>query len=198
MSRPTVDWVIIGLRNPGADYAGTRHNLGAEVVAALAGRHGFSLARGPLRVRAEMGQGTIGEVPAALVLPLPFMNDSGPVVAAALRWYHLGPERLLVVHDDIDLPFGKLRIAAGRGSGGHNGVRSVMRSLGDAEFTRLKLGVGRPPGRMDPAAFVLRRFDPAELPEVDLLVDDAADVVETALIDPAAAVRMAGSRQPRP
>jgi PTH1 family peptidyl-tRNA hydrolase len=198
MSRPTVDWVIVGLRNPGADYAGTRHNLGAEVVAALAGRHDFNLSRGPLRVRAEMGQGTIGEVPAALVLPLPYMNDSGPVVAGALRWYHLGPERLLVVHDDIDLPFGKLRIAAGRGSGGHNGVRSVMRSLGDAEFTRLKLGVGRPPGRMDPATFVLRRFDPAERPEVDLLVDDAADVVETALMDPAAAVRMAGSRRPPP
>ncbi len=95
MSRPTVDRVIVGLRNPGADYVGTRHNVGAEVVGVLAGRHDISLARGPLRVRAEMGQGTIGDLPIALVLPLPFMNDCGPVVTAALRWYHLGPEDLL-------------------------------------------------------------------------------------------------------
>jgi PTH1 family peptidyl-tRNA hydrolase len=190
-----VEAAIIGLRNPGSDYAGTRHNLGAEVVDTLARRHGIALRRGPLRVRAEMGEGLFGDARAALAIPLTFMNECGLAVVGVLRWFKLEPSDLVVVHDDIDLPFGKLRLHTARGSGGHNGVRSVMQALGNREFTRLKLGVGRPPGRMDPADFVLRRFAAEERPEVDLMVEDAADVLEALLTDRETAVRLAGNRR---
>ena len=131
-----------------------------------------------------------------LAAPLTFMNESGGAVRALVDYYRLALHDLLVVHDDIDLPFGRLRLVVGRGSGGHNGVRSLERALGTNEFARLKVGVGRPPGRMDPAAYVLRRFTSQERPEVDLLVEDAADVVETWIVDPEAAREQAGRRRP--
>ena len=108
-----------------------------------------------------------------------FMNESGQVVAPLVRYYKVDPEDILLIHDDIDLPFGKLRFHFGRGTGGHNGVTSVVKSMGTTDMWRLKFGVGRPPGRMDPADFVLRRFTPTERTDVDLLVDAAADVLRS-------------------
>ncbi len=124
------------------------------------------------------------------------MNESGGPVGNLLNYFKAGVGDLLVVHDDIDLPFARLRLHAGRGSGGHNGIRSIEARLGTKDFARLKVGVGRPPGRMDPAAFVLARFRPEEREEVDLLVEDAADVVERWIADPDGAVELAARRRP--
>jgi peptidyl-tRNA hydrolase, PTH1 family len=188
--------VIVGLRNPERRFDGTRHNVGAEVVEAVAQRYGRSFRRGPRRVAVSVSHTTIEEVEVVLALPKVSMNISGPPVAGAVRYYRADPGDLLVVHDDIDLPFGRLRVHTGRGAGGHNGVRSIVEQIGSRDFTRLKVGVGRPPGRMDPAAFVLQRFDRDERPEIDRLVEDAADVVEAFVTDPERAVQMAGERRP--
>lgn len=187
--------VVVGLRNPGPDYEGTRHNVGVEVVAEVGHRHGFRFKRGPLRVRCELGEGRIGSEAVVLAGPLGFMNESGGPVASLLGYFKAAEEDLLVVHDDIDLEFGRLRLQQGGGSGGHNGIRSLERSLPTRDFARLKVGVGRPPGRMDPADFVLRPFTKSERGEVDLLVQDAADVVERWLTDPARAQEQAAHRR---
>jgi len=169
--------VVVGLRNPGADYEGTRHNVGAEVVERVVDRVGETPGRAPSRISAALAQTGIGEDRTLFLLPYVFMNDSGRVVRAALDYYKVTPNDLLVVHDDIDLPFGRLRLQVAGGSGGHNGIRSVESALGTKDFSRLKVGVGRPPGSQDPADFVLRPFSKGERPEVDLVVEDAADVV---------------------
>lgn len=127
--------------------------------------------------------------PVVLALPRTFMNQAGQAVAPLARYYKVAPDHLLVVHDDIDLPFGKLRAHPGRGAGGHNGVASLIRSLGTNDFWRLKIGVGRPPGRMDPADYVLRRFAAKERPEIDLTVQYAADVIEVFAADGGEAAR---------
>jgi PTH1 family peptidyl-tRNA hydrolase len=186
--------LICGLRNPGASYVGTRHNLGFEVVLTLAGRFDEKLKRGPLRVRAELarlpGRNLI------LAAPLTFMNDSGRAVAAMLSYFKVPATELLVIHDDIDLAFGRLRLQIGGGSGGNNGIRSIESHLGHREFARLKLGIGRPPGTREAADHVLRAFAKAERGEADLLIQDAADVAERWLEDPARAQEMAAHRQP--
>lgn len=187
--------IVVGLRNPGAEYEGTRHNVGFEVVSELAGRAGAPLRRGPRRTRAETAETRIGDEKVVLVAPLSYMNESGGPVSSVLSWYKAGPDSLLVVHDDIDLAFGRLRIQVGGGSGGHNGIRSLERSLGTRDFSRLKVGVGRPPGSMDPADFVLRRFSAAERDEVPFIVADAADVVESWVADPARAQEKAAHRR---
>ncbi len=120
---------------------------------------------------------------AVLALPTTFMNESGRAVGPLLRYFRASPANVLVVHDDIDLPFAKLRLQFDRGSGGNNGARSIISTLHTREFWRLKCGVGRPPGRVDPAAFVLRRFTSKEQPEMDLMVQLAADVVERFIAD---------------
>ena len=188
--------VIVGLRNPGLDYAGTRHNVGAEVAQALAARWDIVLKRGPLRLRADLTRHTTNGRSVILAVPRTFMNTCGPAVVSVLRYYKAGPEDLLVVHDDIDLPFARLRLQYARGTGGHNGVKSIVQPLGNNEFHRLKVGVGRPPGQMDPAAFVLRPFAKSERDEVDVLVQDAADVVEQWIEDPEAGVQLAARRRP--
>jgi PTH1 family peptidyl-tRNA hydrolase len=188
--------VIVGLRNPGSEYAGTRHNVGAEVAEALAVRWDVRLKRGPLRVRADLIRHALQDRSVILAVPRTFMNTCGPAVVSILRYYKAGPEDLLVIHDDIDLPFARLRLQHARGTGGHNGVKSIVQSLGNNEFHRLKVGVGRPPGRMDPAAFVLRPFGKSEREEVDFLVLDAADVVEQWIDDREAGVQLAARRRP--
>ena len=140
-------------------------------------RLGASFKRAPRFIRAEIAESILGDDRAVLALPMTFMNESGGTVKALAKYFKAG--RLLVVHDDIDLPFGKLRLHHGRGTGGHNGVASLVRSLGDTGFWRLKVGVGRPPGRMDPADHVLRRFTKKEQPDIDLLVVEGADVVRS-------------------
>ena len=185
--------LIVGLRNPGSEYQGTRHNLGYEVLAAVAGRFEVKVKRGQLRVRSE-----VGSVPAAgaiLASPNVFMNDSGRAVGSLRSYYKVDMEDLLVLHDDIDLAFGRLRVQKAGGSGGHNGIRSLEQHLGTKDFWRLKLGVGRPPGNQDAAEHVLRRFAKSERPEVDLMVDDAADVVVRWLEDPPRAQELAAHRR---
>lgn len=186
--------LVVGLRNPGTDYEGTRHNVGAEVVSLLAQRHDESFTRGPRQVTGLIATSGAGEDRVMFLLPNTFMNESGRPVAAAIKFFKLSLGNVLVVHDDIDLGFGRLKVQEGRGSGGHNGIRSLERSLGSNDFWRLKVGVGRPPGSQDPADYVLRSFAKGERSEVDLIVQDAADVVESWLVDPARSQEMAAHR----
>lgn len=175
--------VVVGLRNPGADYEGTRHNVGFEVIDRVLTRLGESLGRAPARVRGMVAQAGVGESRTLFFVPNTYMNESGGAVRSVLGYHKVSPANLLVVHDDIDLPFGRLRLQVGGGSGGHNGIRSVEGALGTKDFSRLKFGVGRPPGSMDPADFVLRRFTKKERPEVELMIEDASDVVDVWLSD---------------
>lgn len=165
----------MGLRNPGPDYDGTRHNIGEPVIVRAAGDARFK--RGPKRISAQVAETVMSGTPVTLALPTTFMNESGGPVAGLLTYWSLDPERLCVVHDDIDLPFGRLRCQFDRGPGGHNGVASIVKSLGSRGFWRLKIGVGRPPGRMDPADYVLRRFASSERGDVESMIVEAADVL---------------------
>ena len=138
--------LVIGLRNPGDRYRDTRHNIGGDVVAVMANRHGASLKRARRTIRAEVAELRIGGVRTVLAMPTTFMNEAGQAVAPLLRYFGAEPQDVLVIHDDIDLPFTKLRLQFNRGSGGNNGARSIIRSIGTREFWRLKCGVDRPPG----------------------------------------------------
>lgn len=188
--------VVVGLRNPGPDYEGTRHNIGAEILVELARRHGERFKAKMMRTRSEIAELRLEGDKVVLAAPMSYMNESGGPVSATMRHVKADVSDLLVIHDDIDLDFGRLRLQVGGGSGGHNGIRSVEKSLGTREFSRLKVGVGRPPGRQDPAEFVLRRFGRKERTEADLVVVDAADVVEKWITDPARAQEMAAHRRP--
>ncbi len=188
--------VFVGLRNPEPEYAGTRHNVGAEVVEALAGRWGEGLRKGPLRVPADVAVVNRAGETIVLALLRANMNLSGLPTTSVLKYYKATPADLVVVHDDLDLALGRLRLQFGRGSGGHNGIKSIIGALKSKDFWRLRVGIGRPPGTMDPAAYVLRRFSKSEREEVDILIQDAADVLESFLRDPEAAIQQAAVRQP--
>ena len=172
--------LVVGLGNPGPRYAGNRHNAGFLVVDLLADRLGatFKAHKGG----ADVASGQLAGVPVALVKPRSFMNESGRPVASVARFYKVPLERLAVVHDELDLPFGALRLKRGGGDGGHNGLRSISAALGK-DYVRVRFGIGRPPGRQDPADFVLRDFGTAERKELDYLVDRCADAVEMLLRD---------------
>lgn len=180
-------WLIAGLGNPGPSYAGNRHNAGFFVADELAGRAGMRLRGG--KFRAAMAQGTLAGTSVIIVRPLTFMNDSGVAVAGAAGYHRLKPDHIVVVHDELDLPFGTIRIKLGGGDNGHNGLRSVGAHLGTREYYRVRVGIGRPPGRMDPAAYVLRDFSAAERKELPFVVDQAADAVEMLLRDGLAATQ---------
>ncbi|MDH3731629.1 MAG: aminoacyl-tRNA hydrolase [Acidimicrobiia bacterium] len=189
--------LVVGLRNPEAEFDGTRHNIGAEAVMRVAARGDLKFKRARRGIRALVAQLGHGDDAAQLVLPNVAMNHSGQVVAPLMNYFDVTEDRLLVVHDDIDLPFAKLRVQFARGAGGHNGVTSVIGSLGSSEFWRLKIGVGRPPGAMDPAAYVLRRFTSKEVPSVGVLVEEAADAVEAfASEGPESARQQSGDQGP--
>ncbi len=150
---------------------------------------GAKFKRAPKRIRAQVAETSIGSGTAALALPTTYMNESGGPVAGLIKYYGVDLDHLVVVHDDIDLPFGRLRFQFDRGAGGHNGVASIAKSVGSREFWRLKFGVGRPPGRMEPADFVLRRFSKNEESDVALLIVEAADVLATFASDGKEAAR---------
>lgn len=175
-------FLVIGLGNPGPAYAGTRHNAGFLVVTLLAERAGsrFKAFKGA-GGRAEVVETRLDGVPAVLARPQSYMNESGGPVASIARFYKVPLERVVIVHDDLDLPFGALRLKRGGGDGGHNGLRSITASLGSREYLRVRLGIGRPPGRQDPADYVLRPFSTAERKELGYHVDRAADAVESLL-----------------
>ncbi len=149
--------LIVGLGNPGDEYAAHRHNVGFRVVDALAGAHGLNFSR-EKGAKARVAQGRIDGRPVVLAKPQTFMNLSGQAVVRLSRSRDVPPERILVVYDDLDLPLGRLRLRPEGGSGGHKGMRSIIDSLGSQAFPRLRVGIDRPPGRMDPADYVLRPF----------------------------------------
>ncbi|MET8253916.1 aminoacyl-tRNA hydrolase [Micromonospora sp. NPDC005197] len=176
-------WLVVGLGNPGREYAGNRHNVGFMVVELLAGRLGARFGRHK-RAVAEVAEGRLGFGGPKLVLvkPLTYMNLSGGPVAALSQFYKVPPARVIAVHDELDIGFGQVRIKCGGGEGGHNGLRSMSKSLGTKDYVRVRFGVGRPPGRQDPADYVLSDFGAAERKELDFLVDRAADVVESVIV----------------
>ena len=177
-------WLVVGLGNPGARYAGNRHNVGAHVVAELAARGGVALSahKGGLRAARVHLPGP-GGTPAVLAVPTSYMNVSGPPVREIATFYKVPAERVLVVHDELDIDFGRVRLKRGGGEGGHNGLRSVTASLGTKDYLRVRVGIGRPPGRLDPADFVLRDFTAAEQPEIAVTVALAAGAVELLVSD---------------
>ncbi|MCD2192405.1 aminoacyl-tRNA hydrolase [Actinomycetospora endophytica] len=180
--RPDGPTVVAGLGNPGADYDGTRHNVGFAVADVLAGRVGgrFSAHR---KSGADVAEGRLAGRKAILVKPRGYMNLSGGPVANALRFFSVPADDLVVVHDDLDLDFGVVRLKRGGGEGGHNGLRSISKSLGTKDYLRVRFGIGRPPGRQDPADYVLKRWSSAERRELDVSLELAADAVEALLAE---------------
>lgn len=177
-------FVVVGLGNPGPKYARTRHNAGFLVVDLLAERM-----RGSFKVhkasggRAEVVEGRLVGLPVVLAKPLSYMNESGGPINSIARFYKVAPAQVIVVHDELDLPYGGLRLKRGGGDGGHNGLKSTTSALGSKEYLRVRFGIGRPPGRQDPADYVLREFVPAERKELDFFLDRCADAVEALLSD---------------
>jgi len=173
-------WVVVGLGNPGPSYAHTRHNVGYLVADELARRMGGSW-RAQKSGRAFSVEGRLAGVPgvrAVLGRGRCFMNESGGPVSSLLSFFKATPDQLIVIHDELDLPYGALRVKLGGGDNGHNGLRSIRHSLGTGDFYRVRMGIGRPAGRQDTVGFVLAPFSPAEHRELDLHVQRAADVVE--------------------
>jgi len=172
-------WLVVGLGNPGPGYAATRHNAGFMVVDLLAERIGgrFKAHKGG----AEVVEGRVAGQRVVLAKPKSFMNLSGGPTAAAQNFFKVPLDQLVVVHDELDIEYGALRLKRGGGDGGHNGLKSISKSVGSREYLRVRFGIGRPPGRQDPADFVLKPFTSTEAKELPLNVDRAADAVEALL-----------------
>ncbi|MCU1624558.1 MAG: Peptidyl-tRNA hydrolase [Frankiales bacterium] len=169
-------WLVVGLGNPGPSYAGNRHNVGFMVLDLLADRVGarFRAHKG----RADTVEGRLAGQRVVLAKPKCYMNESGGPVASLRDFFKIPADRIVVVHDELDIPFDTLRLKLGGGDNGHNGLRSLTTSLGTKDYLRTRVGIGRPPGRQDPADFVLKDFSGAERKQLPLLVDRAADAVE--------------------
>lgn len=188
MAEESLPWLVVGLGNPGREYAGNRHNIGFLVADLLAGRIGARFGR-HRRALAAVAEGRLPSgAPGTpefltgrrlvIAKPLTYMNLAGGPTAGLMRFYKVPASQLIAVHDDLDLPYGQVRAKLGGGEGGHNGLRSVSRSLGTRDYLRVRVGIGRPPGRQDPADFVLTDFSSVERKELDFVVDRAADVTE--------------------
>ena len=174
--------LVVGLGNPGSDYARHRHNVGFQVLDALARAHGLAFSREKL-ARAHTAGGRIGGRSVLLAKPQTFMNRSGQAVGRLARWNKIPPQQILVVYDELDLPLGRLRLRPEGSAGGHNGMRSIIEALGSQAFPRLRVGIDRPPGQMDPAAYVLHPFSKEESEIVALVIDQAVAAVEAWLQD---------------
>jgi PTH1 family peptidyl-tRNA hydrolase len=177
-------WLVAGLGNPGREYAGNRHNVGFLVADLLAVRVGGKFGRAK-RSAAEVAEGRLGFGGPKLILvkPLTFMNLSGAPVVSLAQFFKVPVQNVVAVHDELDVPFGQVRVKRGGGEGGHNGLRSMSKSLGSKEYARVRFGIGRPPGRQDPADYVLSDFSGGERKELEFLVDRAADVVEAVVLE---------------
>jgi len=175
-------WLVVGLGNPGPGYAGNRHNVGFMVLDLLAERVDgrFKAHKG----RADVVEGRLAGQRAVLAKPKSYMNLSGGPVASLRDFFKVPTQRIVVVHDELDVPYGAVRLKLGGGDNGHNGLRSLTSSLGSKDYLRVRVGVGRPPGRQDPADFVLKDFSAAERKELGFHVDRAADAVEALLTGP--------------
>jgi PTH1 family peptidyl-tRNA hydrolase len=184
LRRPSADtmsgenvWLVVGLGNPGPQYAGNRHNVGFMTVDVLAGRVG-----GRFKVhktRAEVVEGRLSGERAVLAKPLSFMNESGGPASGLAKFFKVPVGQVIVIHDELDIEPGTIRVKLGGGDNGHNGLKSLRASLGSGEFYRVRLGIGRPPGRQDPADFVLRDFPAAARAELGVQLERAADAVES-------------------
>lgn len=179
--------LVVGLGNPGPGYAGNRHNVGAMVVDELARRVGGRFR--PHKAGADILEARLAGRRTVLARPRSYMNVSGPGVAATARFFKVPPTDVVIIHDDLDLDYGVLKLKRGGGEGGHNGLRSISASLGSRDYLRVRFGIGRPPGRMDPADFVLRDFSAEQRRELDVLVDRCADAAEQLLAQGLAATQ---------
>jgi PTH1 family peptidyl-tRNA hydrolase len=175
------DLLVVGLGNPGDEYRGSRHNVGAEVVEVLAKRHDARLRK--RKERALVDEITIDGKRVALAIPLTYVNDSGHAVGALVRRFGVTPERLVVVHDELDLPVAQLKLKSGGGLAGHNGLRSIVAHLHSQDFQRVRIGVGKPVSKERGADHVLNRFGKRERAEVEVTVEQAADAVEAIVRD---------------
>ncbi|MDQ0679452.1 PTH1 family peptidyl-tRNA hydrolase [Arthrobacter pascens] len=174
----TDTWLIVGLGNPGAEYKGNRHNVGQMVLDELASRMGASFKTHKARAQVLEGRLGIGGPRVVLAKPMSYMNVSGGPVAALANFYGIGPDHVVAVHDEIDIPFNTVKLKTGGGEGGHNGLRDISKALSTKDYLRVRVGVGRPPGRMDTADYVLRDFAAAERKELPFVLDEAADAVD--------------------
>jgi PTH1 family peptidyl-tRNA hydrolase len=178
-------WMVVGLGNPGREYARHRHNIGFGVADLIAARTRTSVGRHRWAV-ADAGEGRLGvgvDAPRLVIVkPLTYMNLSGGPVAALARFYKVEPDHIIVVHDELDLPYGQLRVKLGGGEGGHNGLRSISQSLSTRDYLRVRFGIGRPPGRQDPADYVLSDFSSVEQKDLEYLMDRSADMVESIVV----------------
>jgi PTH1 family peptidyl-tRNA hydrolase len=181
-------WLVVGLGNPGPGYAANRHNIGQMVVTELASRAGASFKSS--RSNALVAEGRIGGQRFILAKPLSFMNTSGGPTSSLLKYYKLTPDRLIVVHDELDIPFDTIRLKVGGGNGGHNGIRDIAAAIGTPDFARVRVGIGRPPGRQVAADFVLQNFGSTERTVLQNLISDAADAVEQLATDGLAAAQL--------
>jgi PTH1 family peptidyl-tRNA hydrolase len=175
-------WIVVGLGNPGPAYAGHRHNVGYLVADELARRIGAPF-KAHRASRSEIAEGRLG-VPGprvVVVRPRCYMNELGGPVKSVLKFFGVPPERLVAIHDELDIPFDTMRVKFAGGDNGHNGLRSIRGSLGTGDFYRLRMGIGRPPGRQDPADFVLSNYSSSERKELPFQVDRGADAVESLL-----------------
>ncbi len=190
-------WLVVGLGNPGPRYEMTRHNIGQLVVDELAARRSETFRSHKANARAAETWLRPGADKLILAKPNSFMNVSGGPVAALASFYGVPAERVVVVHDELDIPFDTIKLKVGGGHGGHNGVRDVAKALGTADFPRVRVGIGRPPGRQDAADWVLDPFGPTERKTLPILVGDAADAVEQ-LIDEGLLAAQQRHHAPRP
>jgi PTH1 family peptidyl-tRNA hydrolase len=174
----TDTWLIVGLGNPGAEYKGNRHNVGQMVLDEIAARMGGSFKTHKARAQVLEGRLGIGGPRVVLSKPMSYMNVSGGPVASLANFYGILPDHVVAVHDEIDIPFNTVKLKSGGGEGGHNGLRDISKALSTKDYLRVRVGVGRPPGRMETADYVLRDFGSAERKDLPFLLDEAADAVE--------------------
>lgn len=175
------DYLVVGLGNPGDEYARTRHNVGTDVIEVLATRHGARLRKG--KERALVDEVRIGPARVALAVPMTYMNDSGDPVRRLVHRYGVDVQRVIVVHDELDLPLAALKLKAGGGLAGHNGLRSIKQHLHDDAFLRVRIGIGKPPSREQGANHVLDRFSKRDRTEVEVTLEHAAEAVEAIVAD---------------
>lgn len=182
-------FLVVGLGNPGPKYARNRHNVGFMVADLLAERVGDRF-KSAARVKADVARGRLplpsgapGGPSIVLAKPMTFMNLSGGPVSGLANFFKFGVEQVVVVHDELDVPFGSIRLKRGGGEGGHNGLRSISQSLGSKDYLRVRVGIGRPPGRMDAADYVLRDFPSADAEELGVLLERSADAVADVLVE---------------
>ena len=179
----TDTWLIVGLGNPGPEYSHNRHNVGQMVLDELASRVGGRFKSHKSRAQVLEGRLGIGGPRIVLAKPQSYMNVSGGPVSALAQFYGIDPAHVVAVHDEIDIPFDTVKLKVGGGEGGHNGLRDISKALATKDYLRVRVGVGRPPGRMDTADFVLRDFSAPEKKELPFLIDSAADAVEVLVND---------------